>query len=383
MSGDDLAELTAFRQRLHRRPETGFDVGCTARLVVERLGDAGMEVTTGVGGSGVVATLRRGTAQRSIGLRADLDALPITERGSAPYASEIDGAHHGCGHDGHSTMLVGAARALARTDGLDGTVQFIFQPAEETGRGAQAMIDDGLFDRFPMDAVFGLHNLPGLPMGYLATRTGVFTTFEDVFTIGVEGSGGHASAPERTVDPLVTGAETVLALQTIVARAVPPADHAVVSVTEFVTDGTRNVIPGKVIIRGDARGYDDHVSATIRTRMEQITAGVAAAHGACAHVEYQREFEPVVNTAAETHAATRAAEQIDGMTVDATADRMSFSEDFAQYLRHRPGCFAVLGNGTDNGHGRPLHHPAYDFNDAAIPYGIDYWCALVRGWLGH
>ncbi len=382
MSADELADLTALRRQLHRWPETRFEVAATADLVAERLDDAGLEVTTGVGGSGVVGTLRRGTDERSIGLRADLDALPIDERGDAPYASEIAGAHHGCGHDGHITMLVGAAQTLARAEGFDGAVQFIFQPAEETGRGAQAMIDDGLFDRFPMDAVFGLHNLPGLPVGHLATRDGVFTAFEDVFTIRIDGSGGHASAPERTVDPLVTGAEVVLALQTIVSRAVAPADHAVVSMTEFVTDGARNVIPGQVTIRGDTRGFDDRVSTTIQTRMEQIAQGVAAAHGACAEVQYQREFAPVVNTGAETDAAARAAERIDGMTVDATADRMGFSEDFAQYLQHRPGCFVVLGNGSDGAHGRSLHHPGYDFNDAAIPFGVDYWCELVRGWLG-
>lgn len=382
MNSSALADLTALRRQLHRRPETRFEVADTAELVADRLRDAGVEVTTGVGGSGVVGTLHRGTAAHSLGLRADLDALPIDERRDSPHASEIEGAHHGCGHDGHITMLLGAAQALARAEDLDGTVQFIFQPAEETGRGARAMIDDGLFDRFPMDAVFGLHNLPGLPVGHLATREGVFTTFEDVFTIDIVGSGGHASAPQRTRDPLVAGAEVVLALQTIVSRAIPAADHAVVSVTEFLTDGARNVIPGRVTIRGDTRGYDNQVSATIQTRMEQITEGVAAAHGTAAHVEYQREFEPVVNTAAETRAAAHAAARTSGMTFDGTADRMGFSEDFALYLHHRPGCLAVLGNGTDGAHGRSLHHPAYDFNDAAIPSGVGYWCGLVHGWLG-
>lgn len=378
VNADVLADLSAVRRALHRRPETRFDVTDTAALVAERLEAIGLQVHTGVGGSGVVGTLRRGTSDRAIGLRAELDALPITERGDAPYASEIAGAHHGCGHDGHITMLLGAAQALARTEDLDGTVRFIFQPAEETGLGAQAMIDDGLFDRFPMDAVFGLHNLPGLPVGHLATRAGIVTAFEDVFSIVVDGSGGHASAPERTLDPLVAGAEVVLALQTIVSRAVAPADHAVVSVTEFVTDGARNVIPGQVTIRGDSRGFGDGVSTTIRTRMQQIAAGVAAAHGVSAEVRYQREFAPVVNTPAETDAAARAAARTEGMTVDAAADRMGFSEDFAQYLQHRPGCFVVLGNGTQGAHGRSLHHPSYDFNDAAIPFGVDYWCALVR-----
>ena len=381
MNTAEVAELTDLRRHLHRRPETRFEVAATAALIAEHLDEAGLEVATGVGGTGVVGTLRRGTAQRSIGLRADMDALPIRERGTLPHVSEIDGAHHGCGHDGHITMLLGAARALARAEDLDGTVQFVFQPAEETGRGALAMIEDGLFERFAMDAVFGLHNLPGLPVGHLATREGVFTAFEDVFDIDIDGSGGHASAPQHTLDPLVAGAEVVLALQTIVSRAIAPADHAVVSVTEFVTDGARNVIPGQVTIRGDARGYADQASTTIRTRIEQIAEHVSAAHGTTATVSYRREFAPVVNTAAETYAAVQAGHQVEGMTVDATAESMGFSEDFAHDLQHRPGCFAVLGNGTDGVHGRPLHHPSYDFNDAAIPSGVDYWCALVRGWL--
>jgi len=212
VTDDELATLTALRHHLHRRPETRFAVAGTAVVLADHLDAAGLEVTTGVGGSGVVATLQRGTSSRSIGLRADIDALPIQERGDPPYASQHDGAHHGCGHDGHTTMLVGAARALARDRDLDGTVHLLFQPSEEDGRGAQAMIEDGLFERFPMDAVFGLHNLPGLPVGHLATRDGHFTAFEEVFEITITGSGGHASAPHAAVDPLVAGAEVVLAL---------------------------------------------------------------------------------------------------------------------------------------------------------------------------
>lgn len=379
MSNDDLVDLRAFRRELHRHPETRFDVPVTAGRVAERLRAAGLDVAVGVGGSGVVATLRRGGGHRSIGLRADLDALPIRERSEVSYASGMEGVHHGCGHDGHTTMLVGAATALADMGDLDGTVHFVFQPSEEDGRGAQAMIDDGLFDRFPMDAVFGLHNLPGLPVGHLATRPDVFTTFEEVFAVELVGSGGHASAPERTVDPLVAGAELVMALQSIVSRALAPGDHGVVSVTEFVTDGARNIIPSNVTIRGDIRGYDDRVSATIRTRMQQIADGVAAAHGATARVDHTRDFASVVNTPAETEEAARAARRVEGTSVDAAADRVGFSEDFAQYLHHRPGCLVLLGNGTDGANGRSLHHPAYDFNDDALPFGIEYWCQLVRG----
>ena len=374
-----LDELATFRRELHRRPETGFDVAATAGVVAARLRAAGLEVTSDVGGSGVVATLRRGTSGRSIGLRAELDALPITERTGLAHASERDGAFHGCGHDGHMAMLLGAVEALAAMPDLDGSVHVVFQPDEENGRGAQAMIDDRLFERFPMDAVFGLHNLPGLPIGHLATRPGTFTAFEETFVIEVQGSGGHASAPERTIDPMVAGAEMVVALQSIVARSLAPRDHGVVSVTEFVTDGARNIIPSHVTIRGDVRGFAEGVSDTIRTRMHQIVSGVAAAHGAGATLAYAREFATVVNPAREVEEVARAAGAVAGMQVRADADPVGFSEDFAQFLHHRPGCFVLLGNGSDGPHGRSLHHASYDFNDAAIPYGIDYWCRLVRG----
>ncbi len=376
----DPAELTALRHQLHRRPELAFDVHATAALVAERLAACSWEVVMGVGGSGVVGTLRRGRGARQIGLRAELDALPIQESVARPHRSEVDGAFHGCGHDGHAAMLLGAAEALAADDDLDGTVHAVFQPDEENGRGAQAMVDDGLFDRFPMDAIFGLHNLPGLPVGHLATGVGTFTCFEEVFAIDVHGSGGHASAPERTVDPLVTGAAIVGALQTIVSRAVGPSEHAVVSVTEFVTDGARNIIPSRVTLRGDVRGYDDAVGARVRTRMAEVVDGVAAAHGARAELRYEREFAPVVNTAAEVDMARAAAARA-GLTVDAAHQRVGFSEDFAQFLHHRPGCFVLLGNGTDPAHGPSLHHPAYDFNDASLPLGVAWWRELVRGHL--
>ena len=281
----DLQDLVAVRHHLHRHPETAFDVEGTAAFVAGHLEGLGCEVTTGVGGTGVVGTLRRGDGTRSVGLRAELDALPIRESADVadrPYRSQVPGAFHGCGHDGHATMLLGAMRCLAEDLDLDGTVHAIFQPDEENGRGAQAMIDDGLFDRFPMEAVYGLHNLPGLPVGHLATGVGTFTCFEEVFAIEIRGSGGHASAPERTVDPLVVAAEIVLALQTIVARSLAPSDHGVVSVTELVTDGARNIIPSTVTLRGDVRGYDDEVSATIRRRMHELVDGIAAAHGAAA-----------------------------------------------------------------------------------------------------
>ena len=373
----DLRELESLRQALHRAPETGFEVSATAATLAERLRSAGLEVTTGVGGQGVVATLRRGNGGRSIGLRADMDALPITEQNDFGHRSGVAGKFHGCGHDGHSTILLGAAQRLASEGGFDGTVHFVFQPDEENGRGARAMIDDGLFERFPMDDIYGLHNLPGLPLGHFATRGGGFTAFEEIFEITVEGTGGHASAPERAIDPLVVGAEIVQGLQTIVARALAPGDHGVVSATEFITDGARNILPSTVTVRGDTRGYDDAVSATIERRMGEIVAGVAAAHGASATLRYVREFEPTTNTEAGVLHAVAAARHIDGAEVDDDHPPMGFSEDFAQFLRHRPGCFMLIGNGTNGSHGAGLHNPHYDFNDAALPWGIAYWTRLV------
>lgn len=378
-----LAELKEFRRSLHQHPETAFDVASTAASVAERLSGAGLEVHTTIGGSGVVASLRRGSGDRAIGLRADMDALPITEYNTFAYRSSAEGRFHGCGHDGHTAMLLGAALHLAQQGEFDGVVHFIFQPDEENGRGALAMIDDGLFDRFPMEAVYGLHNLPGLPLGHFATRPGPMTAFEETFEIHIEGRGGHASAPEQTVDPMLAASEIVVGLQSIVARALPPGEHGVVSVTEFITDGARNIIPSSVILRGDTRGYNEVVSGLIQRRMQEIVHGIAAAHGATATLRYTREFEPTCNTPDHVDRAAWAASRIEGARVDVDHARFGFSEDFAQFLRHRPGCFIVMGNGAEGQHAAPLHSPHYDFNDAALPVGVEYWCRLVQRELGN
>ncbi|MGV8832533.1 MAG: amidohydrolase [Devosia sp.] len=371
----------ALRHELHRHPQTGFDVDATASLVSARLRAGGLDVQTDVGG-GLVATLRRGTGNRAIALRAELDGLPIQEVSAHAYQSQTPGKFHGCGHDGHMTMLIVAALRLAEQDSFEGTVHFIFQPDEENGRGAQAMIKAGLFDRFAIDAIYGMHNMPGMPVGSFATSPGIFTAFEDTFEIGLSGRGGHSSAPDLTIDPLVPGAALVLALQTIVARSVSPREHCVVSITELVTDGARNVIPSTATLRGDARGYRDTVSQTIEQRMGEIVAGVAAAHGVQSSLRYQRDFRPLINTAAETDLAVAAAGTIAGATVQGRCERVGFSEDFAHFLTERPGCFVLMGNGTDGAHGASLHNPGYDFNDAALPFGIAYWLALVQAELG-
>ena len=369
-------DLTAFRRDLHRHPETGFDLPRTAALIADTLEAAGLQVARGVGGSGVVATLARGPDDTALAFRADMDALPITEVTNLPHASTHPGRFHGCGHDGHSAMLVGAALALARDPDLTRTIHFIFQPDEENGRGAQAMLDDGLFDRFPASAIFGLHNLPGMPLGHFATRPGPFCAFEDNFEIRLSGRGGHSSMPEAGRDPLVLGAALVMELQTIVARNIAPGDHAVVSVTEFLTDGARNVLPSTVTLRGDCRGFRAEVSGTIRTRMTAIAEGLAAAHDAGVEVEYTTSFPPLVNDAAAVARAAGAASRAGD--VDAGHDRVGFSEDFAAFLAHRPGAFILIGNGTEGAHAMPLHHPGYDFNDAALAHGVAFWTELAK-----
>ncbi len=364
-----------WRRKLHARPELGFAEHATAGFVAEKLAQFGLEVTAGIGGTGVVGTLRRGNGGRRIGLRADMDALQITE--AAPertHRSQMPGQMHACGHDGHVAALLGAAAELAAATDFSGTVHFIFQPAEEHGRGMRAMLDDGLLRRFPLDEAYGLHNMPGLPVGHFATRVGALMAAEDVFEITVRGRGGHAARPHTVIDPILAASAVVLSLQQIVARRMDPVEPAVVSVTEFVTDGTRNVIPTTAWLRGDARSYQPATSAMIEAEMRRIAEATAAAHGAVAEVGYRREFVPTVNAAAPTEYALRAAEGIFG-SVDGACAPIMPSEDFAQLLAEVPGNFAFVGNGE---HSAPLHNPAYDFNDAALPGMIAYYVALVR-----
>ena len=369
-------DLAAFRHDLHAHPETGLNLPRTAAKVADVLEAAGLDVQRGIGTSGVVATLHRGPDDTALAFRADMDALPITEATGLPYASTTDGQFHGCGHDGHTTMLLGAALELAEDPALERTVHFLFQADEETGTGAQAMIDDGLFDRFPISAVYGLHNFPGTELGHLVTGPGPFCAFEDNFEIRVTGRGGHASMPEAGIDPLVVASAIVLQLQTIVSRSVSGSDHAVVSVTEFVTDGARNILPTCVTLSGDCRGYAPEVSVKIEERMRAIAHGVAAAHGAEVEVHYATSFRPLLNDPAATDRLVTAAQTCG--TVDNTAGNFGFSEDFAAFLRHRPGAFALIGNGDSGPNGLPLHNPGYDFNDAALAHGMAIWRALSR-----
>ena len=307
---DSQGSIQAWRHALHQRPELEFDLDWTSDRIAELLTSFGIEVHRGIGQTGVVGVLQRGNSQRSIGLRADMDALPITEANSFDHASRNAGRMHACGHDGHMAMLLGAARQLSEDGTFNGRAVFIFQPNEEFGQGAVAMIRDGLFDAHPVDAVYGLHNMPGLPVGAFETRTGVMTASEALFEIEITGRGGHAALPHMGVDAITVGAEITLALQTIVARKIDPAAHAVVSVTTFDTDGRRNVLPGRAVLAGDCRALTPQTNTEIEARMRQIVAGIAAAHDVSATVSYETIFPAVVNDPAATSAAVVAARAV-------------------------------------------------------------------------
>ena len=370
------SEMAGWRHDLHKHPEFGFEETRTAAFVAAKLREFGLEVAEGIGGTGVVGTLTRGTGNRAIALRADMDALRIPEQGNAPYKSVNPGVMHACGHDGHTTMLLGAAKMLAETGGFDGTVRFIFQPAEEWGRGALAMLADGLMERFPFDEIYGIHNMPGIPVGVLETRDGPFMSAEDNFEILLKGIGGHASRPHSGNEVLVAACAVVTNLQTIVSRRLSPADIAVVSVTELLTDGTRNALPGLARILGDARSFDPKVSENIEKQMRVIVEGTASAFNVTSDVTYSREFIPLINDADLTKEVFAAAQTIlEADDVRMAKEPMTASEDFAHFLAHVPGCFLFLGNGEDSA---PLHNPTYDFNDAGLVYGTRVHAAIVR-----
>jgi amidohydrolase len=371
-----LRDLTDWRRDFHRHPEFGFKETRTSKLVAERLRRFGLEVAEGIGGTGVVGTLKRGRSNRAIALRADMDALLITEATGKDYASTNAGVMHACGHDGHTTMLLGAARLLAEEGGFDGTIRFIFQPAEEWGKGALAMLNDGLMERFPFDEIYGIHNAPGQEVGVFSTKAGAFMSAEDNFEIVLSGMGGHASQPQKTREVLVAACATVMNLQTIVARRISPTDIAVVSVTELLTDGVRNALPGTARILGDARSFRPEVSAEIERQMRVIAKGTADTYGLDVSVTYTREFIPTINDPALTdEALTTAAELFGADNVRSLSDPVGGSEDFARFLAHVPGCFVNLGNGAAS---KPLHNPGYDFNDDGLIHGVQFHAAIAR-----
>ena len=374
----DTAGIVGWRHELHRNPELGYDLPKTSGFVAERLREFGCDqVATGIGRSGVVAVIR-GTVDTetggSIALRADMDALPIRETSGVPHQSIVAGRMHACGHDGHTAMLLGAARHLAATRAFSGNIVLIFQPAEEGGAGAKAMLDDGIVQRFGIERVFGLHNLPGLAAGSFAIRPGPIMASADRFDIVVEGKGGHAALPHLCVDPVVVAAEIVLALQTIVARGADPIDPLVVSVTRIEAGSAYNVIAPQARLAGTVRSLTEKSSQFAEARIHEIAEGVAKAHRATARLSYGRGYPVTVNDPVQTQFAATAAAHVAGQdAVDTAAAPVMGAEDFSYMLRARPGAFIFLGNGDSAG----LHNPAYDFNDAIIPAGVSYWVALA------
>ncbi|MER9614916.1 MULTISPECIES: M20 aminoacylase family protein [unclassified Mesorhizobium] len=376
---DKAAELAAARQHLHAHPELSFQEHETAAYVAERLESWGYEVTRNVGGLGVVGRLRQGSG-RSIAIRADMDALPITEATNLPYASQASGKMHACGHDGHTTMLLGAAEYLARTRHFNGTVNLIFQPAEEAGKGsgAQAMIADGLFERFPCDAIFGLHNHPGAPTGSFLMRAGPLMAASDTVTIRIAGRGGHASRPHLTVDPIVAAANIVMTLQTVVSRNVNPIETAVVTVGTIHGGTASNVIPEHAEITLSVRSFSAEIRDRLEQRIRNIAALVAQAHGATVEIEYERGYPVVVNSERETSFATDIAVELVGQDKVSVCPLIPGSEDFSYFLEHKPGCFLRLGNGEDSA---ILHSSKYDFNDGNLTVGAALWARLTERFL--
>ncbi|PYF04874.1 hippurate hydrolase [Rhodopseudomonas faecalis] len=377
---DLLPDIVAWRRDLHAHPELMYDVHRTAALVAEKLREFGCdEVVSGIGRTGVVAVINGrqpadGQAVRCIGLRADMDALPIKEATGLPYASKTPGVMHACGHDGHTAMLLGAARYLAETRNFAGRAVLIFQPAEEGGGGAAAMIADGLVERFAIDQMYGMHNGPGMPLGTFSLRPGAIMASTDSIDLRIEGVGGHAARPHNSIDPVLAGAKLVIALQSIVSRSVDPLESAVLSMCEFHAGSARNVIPHTAELKGTVRTLSPQIRDLMEQRVREVVAGVAQLTGTSIELSYERGYPVVVNHDAQTaHAAAVAAEIVgEGRVMDMPP--LMSAEDFAYMLEARPGALIFIGNGNSAG----LHHPAYDFNDDAIVFGTSYWIRLVE-----
>ncbi len=375
-------EMREWRHHIHAHPETAFEESATAAFVADKLRSFGLEVHTGLARTGVVGVLRAGAgadpAADAIGLRADLDALHIEERSGVPHTSLNAGRMHACGHDGHTTMLLGAAKALTRRKALGGTVYFIFQPAEENEGGGRVMVEEGLFERFPMRAVYGMHNWPRLPAGTFAMRAGPLMGAYDIFEIVATGQGAHAAMAYTGKDPMLFAAQAINALQTIVARNLHPQDAGVVSVTQVHGGDTWNVIPQEVVLRGTVRSFKRDVQDLIEQRIRGIVAGVAATFDMSATVRYERRYPALVNSEAETqHAIAAAATVVGTQNVETDPTPEMGSEDFAFMLQAKPGCYVWLGGGR--GADTPnIHSPQYDFNDEVLPIGASYWVTLAE-----
>ena len=368
-------DMKAWRRDIHSRPELAYEENRTADLVAAKLQEFGIAVHRGLAKTGVVGTLSAGTSGRAIGLRADMDALPMAENNDFAHRSLNPGRMHACGHDGHTAMLLGAAKYLAETKNFDGTVQFIFQPAEEGGAGGQAMVDEGLFEKFPVEGVYGLHNWPGFASGTFSVRPGPMMASADRFDLTVRGLGTHAAMPQRGTDAIVCAAQIVSALQTIASRETSPLDSVVVSITQIHAGEAYNVIPNECVLRGTLRAFEPKVRDGLEAAMERIAGGIAKAMGCEIELTYMRGYPPLVNTGTEVEIAAAAMRAVVG-TANVTTDGAATmgSEDFAFMLEAKPGAYVFLGNGS----GPSLHNPRYDFNDDILPVGASYWATLVE-----
>jgi len=367
----------SWRKQLHSIPELAYKENETSDFIAEKLKSFGIPIVRGLGKTGLVGTIRSGNSDRSIGLRADMDALPINELNTFKHKSKHAGVMHACGHDGHSATLLAAAEYLSTNRNFDGTVHLIFQPAEEGEAGAKAMIDDGLFQDFPMESVYAIHNWPGLPIGEIAMRSGPIMAAMDVFEIKIIGKGGHAALPHLVIDPIPVGAQVILALQNIVSRNLSPTDTAVVSVTQFHAGDAWAVVPKEIVLKGTVRSFTPRVQKLIEQRMKEITSGICTANNCDFNWWYEKRFPPTVNSSAETELAAKAARSVCGSeSVNANVEMVTGSEDFGYMLQEKPGCYAFLGNGPGEG-GCMLHSAHYDFNDEIIPVGASYFVQLV------
>ena len=379
-------EIQTLRRDIHAHPELRYEEQRTADLVAQKLTGWGLEVHRGLGKTGVVGVLKRGTGTRSIGVRADMDALPVQELNTFEHRSQHDGKMHACGHDGHTAMLLGAARYLAEKGQFDGTVVFIFQPAEEGGAGAQAMIKDGLFERFPVDAVFGMHNWPGMPSGHFGVKNGPIMASSNEFHICVKGIGSHAALPHNGHDPIFTAVQIANGLQSVITRNKKPIDTAVMSITQFHAGAAVNIVPDEARLAGTVRTFTTETLDLVEDRMRKIIDSTAAAYDCEVEFTFQRNYPPTVNSEAETRFAIEIMQELVGAeSVDANVEPTMGAEDFSFMLLEKPGCYAFIGNGEgahrDQGHGLGpciLHNASYDFNDDILPLGVTYWVRLVE-----
>ena len=372
--------LSQWRHTLHRHPETAFEEVQTAKFVEKHLREMGIMTYAGIGGTGVVGVLKAGDREKAVALRADMDAIPLNEEGTPPYKSECPGKMHGCGHDGHTATLLGTAKLLSESRDFNGTAIFLFQPAEEPGKGAHAMLNDGLLERFPIDEIYGQHNNPGLRAGTVNICKGGFASCEDNFKIEIHGRGGHASAPEKTIDPLVIASQIILALQTIPSRNVAAFEPVVVSCTELFTDGAHNAIPSNVTILGDCRSYSKPAGQLIEKRMHDIVEGICSSYGAAFDFLYTHEFAPTINRDEQVDAVVKAAKHVVGEeNIDPNCAPFMASEDFGAFLEKIPGAFFFIGSAVgDNTKDFPLHNSHFDYNDDILEVGANVFAQIIR-----